>query len=110
MLVRSHINYGKNYAVRYNCHAIAAGRNLSSINDEHILAALARSARAAIAVARRHVGLTVFSPRQGADRCAVDRARRPPNQRHDPPRRLLGAGLPRRDPGGDAAAAHRALW
>src|SRR5450830_1467293 len=95
MLVRSHINCGENCAARYNCHAIAAGRNLSSINDEPVLADLARPARAAIAAAHGRACFTAISARQGAGRCVVDRARRPPAQRPDPSRRLLGAGLPR---------------
>jgi sulfoxide reductase heme-binding subunit YedZ len=50
--------------VRYNCHAIAAGRNLSSINDEHVLADLVRPARAAIAAAHGRACFTAISARQ----------------------------------------------
>ena len=73
------------------------------------LANLARPARAAFAAAHRHAGAAAVPARQGAGRRQRDPARRAAAQRSDPPRRFLGAGVSRRDAGGDAAAADRAL-
>ena len=73
------------------------------------LAGLARPARAPFAAADRHPGTAAVAARQGALRRAGDHSRRTADQRHDPPRRILGAGVSRPDPGGDAVSPHDPL-
>ena len=55
------------------------------------------------------LGAVAVSARQGAVRRRRHRPRRAADQRPDPSRRLLGAGVPRRDAGGHAVPPHRAL-